>query len=406
MYGMDSSNSISESTYFQQEPSSHPLNNREDQPPSQAVSHRGRGGRRRASARRGDKRDGRGGFNQDSTDARKPSASSRDIGAGYEFDRAANDDILHREHASGFVDDHDEGQERRAWSGRGHRASHRRVSRGDRGAFSRNLGYGHGPRRPSASSHEGLEFEHGDEMSRYRPPREGSRESYRPGQFDQSQGHGRRRPSIDHIRRIIPMESVENHMPSIAPSQMGMLGQHVPGGADTQGVVGDPGTSIDIPSFIHPERARLISPNMEFHGGHTKIPSKIQPKTEANTVKLVKEATPRLTHERTPDHQLENAVSRAADPPAGQMSPRGAVRGLSAEDGHQWVRDSNSLRRGRGRGRGRGERGQNSQRSGRARGKTTDARDSYRPAATPSSSVRSPRSPRPSHEAKRRKRGT
>jgi hypothetical protein len=122
-------------------------------------------------------------------------------------------------------------------------------------------------------------------------------------------------------------------------------------------------TVQDTTDFVHPDRARRMSPEnnrKQNDGGRSLKRSKPQ-KGPANTKKTksnTKQATGRLTPVRTPEPQ-----KKSDSHPPGQdrerrssQAPqsREASKGLSAEDGHQWARDANMSNRGRGRDRGKG----------------------------------------------------
>lgn len=146
--------------------------------------------------------------------------------------------------------------------------------------------------------------------------------------------------------------------------------------------------SESIAGFMHPDRARLMSPyNDAFYDiGSDKSDSRlvdVKDVAEQANKQLAPAPIPTLQQNRGPMSPRHDAGSERPAPSQN--------KGLSAEDGHQWVRDDRIRGGGKGRTRGRGRRrGGRNRRGGRDRGANDDRESSSRLTHR----TRSPASPR------------
>lgn len=241
----------------------------------------------------------------------------------------------------------------RGRSGRSRGRAQRGGNRGGRGRFQPEPSYD-GSRRLSISSYgDNSRHYHTPSQDHYSPAHPRDRDSYRS-----TRGGKRRRgnqpdrreyfqvgtstaPSEDHGRSHIPMRPRPTPEP-LEPSPRIVATSSESHGDTQQGTNG-----------MHPDRLKFLAQQEQFHQRPSSPP-------------------PRQTRDRKPSNReivqpyvlrtSESSFSNDKNDKA--ASPSRSGRGLSAEDGHQWVRDMDSSgkdwgwaqgRRGRGRGRGRGK---------------------------------------------------
>jgi hypothetical protein len=261
---------------------------------------------------------------------------------------------FHREHSVDSIDDGDVYQDnnsglRGGWGGRERGFIHRGNMRSNQG-YRRDSNNQRNSYRQYISPYGDLKSEYVDDQGLYRRRRSGSRDCFRLGPG------GERGNRADRFRASRDCQQRDSDF------------------GDAQGDNQGRNDIRDPSSFIHPDRARLMSPDDERE---------------------------RNSSMPTSDHQTELAsepVDHSCDYRKTKVSPHVVDKDLLAEDGHQWVRSANSKYRGRSKGRAWGGRGQNSQ-----RGRRRD-RDHDRSSASPAPYVRSSCSPRLFEHLKEKKR--
>ncbi|KAH7072250.1 hypothetical protein BKA63DRAFT_568164 [Paraphoma chrysanthemicola] len=332
MYGMEGAPAdMLTSENMQQETSLRFLEDIDHGHHGQDMSNRERGTRKNAFIHRYE-RSGRSEFDQAPLDDRKPRASFRPTSTSSESHEDAGVHGYQWNDSFGSFDDHNERRNPHAWSGFG-RGAHR-----GRGAFSHGSNHGSNTRRPSAT---GLASDNHGNVDHHGPLRRVGRDSYNRSRFDQDRHQGSPRSSTDHFRSSTPVESIEETMSSDIYRRDSKLEQRPIWSSNPQRTTVDRSASVETPSFMHPERARLMSPSKEVFMGFAMTLEKHEPNqivaSEDSARVAVKGAATRLSPKNSPSRQLGMPTSRSMSPRPEQTAPPTAVRGLSAEDGHQWA---------------------------------------------------------------------